>query len=79
MMPQGGIQNESSYSYCAGTKKPCEPCNAPGYNKTLCGPPIPFCYMKDSCEGKLDPTQFVSGLKVVDWKAISEVRFAQVL
>ncbi|CAF1203654.1 unnamed protein product [Rotaria sordida] len=72
LMKQGGIESESTYPYCAGIKKPCEPCNAPGYNKTLCGPPIPFCYIKDSCESRLDSTQFVSGLKVVDWKAIDE-------
>ncbi|CAF1350741.1 unnamed protein product [Adineta steineri] len=72
LIKQGGIEPETAYPYCAGTKTPCEPCNAPGYNKTLCGPPIPFCYIKDSCESKLDSTKFVSNLKVVDWKAINE-------
>ncbi|CAM4941161.1 unnamed protein product [Rotaria socialis] len=72
LMQQGGIEAESTYPYCAGLKNSCEPCNAPGYNKTLCGPPIPFCYIKDSCETKLDSTKFISGLKVVDWKAIEQ-------
>ncbi|CAF1240174.1 unnamed protein product [Rotaria magnacalcarata] len=72
MMHQGGIESESTYPYCAGLKNPCEPCNAPGYNKTLCGPSVPYCLIKDSCESKLDTTKFISGLKVVDWKAINE-------
>ncbi|CAF0991538.1 unnamed protein product [Didymodactylos carnosus] len=72
LIAQGGIANETVYSYCSGLKTPCEPCNAPGYNDSLCGPPIPFCYIKDSCESKLDVTKFVPGLKVVDWKAIEE-------
>jgi cathepsin F len=69
------MEAESTYPYCAGLKTPCEPCNAPGYNKSLCGPPIPFCYIKDSCESKLDPGKFVSDLRVVDWKAINQVKY----
>jgi cathepsin F len=48
------------------------PCGAPGYNKTRCGPPIPYCKLQDSCQAKLDATKFVKNLKVVDWKRISE-------
>jgi cathepsin F len=63
---------EKDYPYCAGINKPCAPCEAPGYNKTRCGPPIPYCYLKDSCQAKLNPAKFVAGLKVVDWKRIGE-------
>ena len=67
----GGIEREEDYPYCSGTGA-CEPCEAPGYNKTKCGPPIPYCLLKDSCQAKLDPSKFVSNLKVVDWKRVSE-------
>lgn len=67
----GGIATEAEYPYCAGINNACEPCEAPGYNKTKCGPPIPYCLLKDSCQARLNKTQFVQNLKVVDWKAIS--------
>ena len=68
----GGIASEESYPYCAGLNTPCTPCGAPGYNKTKCGPPIPYCYLKDSCQAKLKMSNFVPNLKVVDWKLISQ-------
>lgn len=37
-----GLESEESYPYCVGTGK-CFPCMAPGYNKTLCGPPVEYC------------------------------------
>lgn len=67
----GGLSSEGNYSYCAGSGS-CSPCEAPGYNKTKCGPPIPYCYLKDSCQAKFNSSILVPGLKVVDWKAISE-------
>jgi cathepsin F len=69
---KGGITSEKDYPYCSGLKKPCSPCEAPGYNNTLCGPPIPFCYLKDSCQAKLDVGKFVPNLKVLDWKRVSQ-------
>ncbi len=38
----------------------------------LCGPPIPYCLLKDSCQAKFDKSKFVPNLKLVDWKAISD-------
>jgi cathepsin F len=68
----GGIASERDYPYCVGTNKPCMPCEAPGYNKTKCGPPIPYCSLKDSCQAKLNASIFVPNLKVADWKLISQ-------
>ena len=68
---KGGIAAENDYSYCCGTGA-CLPCGAPGYNNTKCGPPVPYCNLKDSCQAKLDPAKFVPHLKVVDWKRIDE-------
>ncbi len=67
----GGMIAESNYSYCAGTGA-CSPCEGIGYNKTACGPPIPYCFLKDSCQAKFNKTQLVPNLNVVDWKAISK-------
>lgn len=67
----GGLVAESNYSYCSGTGA-CQPCEGIGYNKTACGPPIPYCLLKDSCQAKFNKSQLVPNLKVVDWKAISE-------
>lgn len=67
---KGGIETEQDYSYCAGVKKPCLPCSAPGYNKTECGPPVPYCLLSDSCQAKVDPKKFVADLKVSDWKRV---------
>ena len=68
--------SEADYPYCAGleiNKQPaCMPCEAPGYNKAKCGPPIPYCFLKDSCQAKLDPAKFIPNLKVVDWKRTSQ-------
>lgn len=69
---KGGITAEKDYPYCAGVgKNPCQPCEAPGYNKTLCGPPVPYCLIKDSCQSKVDPTKFIPNLKVASWKRTS--------
>ena len=64
--------SEADYPYCSGLDKPCFPCGAPGYNKSSCGPPIPYCFLKDSCQAKLNPDKFVPNLQVVDWKRTSE-------
>lgn len=63
------LQNETIYT--TGT---CYVCPAPGYNKTLCGPPAEYCQESDSCRAKLDKTKFVKGLKVKGWKWFSDVR-----
>ncbi|XP_076472387.1 cathepsin L-like [Babylonia areolata] len=71
----GGLETWEDYSYCSGLggeKGTCFPCMAPGFNKTLCGPPVPYCLKNESCAAKLDPSKFVPGLKIADWKAISE-------
>ncbi|KAK7480078.1 hypothetical protein BaRGS_00028715 [Batillaria attramentaria] len=71
----GGIESWTDYWYCSGIgggKGTCFPCPAKGYNATLCGPKVPYCLKNESCAAKLDPSKFVSGLKVTDWKAISE-------
>lgn len=68
----GGIEYEADYAYCSGLNKPCFPCGPPGYNASECGPAIPYCLLKDSCQAKMDPTKFVKDLKVVDWKQTSE-------
>ncbi|XP_013393976.1 cathepsin L1 [Lingula anatina] len=71
----GGIESEESYPYCAGgggAPGTCEVCPPPGYNNTLCGPPVWFCNMTVSCGHKYNPAKFVPGLKVADWKAIPE-------
>ena len=68
----GGIASEEDYPYCVGTKNPCYPCEAPGYNKTDCGPPIPYCLLKDSCEAKFNASKFVPNLKVADWMRTSQ-------
>ena len=71
---QGGIESWADYAYCSGGEKDgCFPCDPPGYNKTLCGPRIPYCLKNESCAAKIDPAKFVPGLKIVDWKAISKV------
>jgi hypothetical protein len=38
----GGLNSEQAYPYCVGTGQ-CYPCMAPGFNKTLCGPPPSYC------------------------------------
>lgn len=69
---KGGIASEENYPYCVGVDKPCFPCPAPGYNKSLCGPPIPYCKVTDSCQAKFDKKKFVPNLKVIDWKRTSQ-------
>ncbi|KAK7094097.1 cathepsin L-like [Littorina saxatilis] len=71
----GGLELWTDYSYCSGIgggKGSCFPCPAPGYNKTLCGPPAEYCLKNESCAAKVDPSKFVPDLKVADWKAISQ-------
>lgn len=72
MSIQGGIESEADYPYCSGFGK-CFPCVPQGYNKTRCGPAPPSCNKTDSCTSKLDPSKFVSGLKVKSWVAIAKV------
>jgi cathepsin F len=38
----GGLDSDADVPYCAGDGS-CFPCPAPGYNTTLCGPPVPSC------------------------------------
>lgn len=69
----GGLETWKDFWYCSGLgglPGTCEVCPAAGYNWTLCGPPLPYCNMTQSCAAKLDPKKFVPGLKVADWKAI---------
>lgn len=71
----GGLESWTDYGYCSGIgggPGSCFPCPAEGYNKTLCGPPVPYCLKNESCAAKLSPSKFVPGLKVIDWKAVSE-------
>lgn len=77
IMKAGGLSSWDDYPYCCGAvdKKPvdnCDPCPAPGYNTSLCGPPVPYCNMTQSCVAKLDKNKFVKGLKVGSWKAIDQ-------
>ncbi|CAH1774055.1 unnamed protein product [Owenia fusiformis] len=67
----GGIETEEDYPYCCGIgggPGSCFVCQAVGYNKTLCGPPVPWCNV--TCADKINPSKFVPGLKVVGWNAI---------
>ncbi|ESO96545.1 hypothetical protein LOTGIDRAFT_159961 [Lottia gigantea] len=68
---QGGLESWDDYGYCSGNGK-CFVCPAKGYNKTLCGPPVPYCLKNESCEAKIDLSKFVPGLKVTGWNAISK-------
>ncbi len=71
---QGGIEAEEDYPYCSGFGK-CFPCQAPGYNKTRCGPPVPAtsCLKNESCGARINSTRFVSGLQIKSWVAIEKV------
>lgn len=33
---------------------------------------MPYCFLKDSCQAKLNKNKFISDLKVVDWKRTSD-------
>ncbi|XP_071110333.1 cysteine proteinase 1-like [Haliotis cracherodii] len=71
----GGLETWSNYSYCSGIgggPGSCFPCKAPGYNKTYCGPPVPWCLKNESCAAKINPQRFVPDLKVTGWKAVSK-------
>ncbi|XP_033730423.1 cysteine proteinase 15A-like, partial [Pecten maximus] len=75
IMRAGGLETWEDYWYCSGlggAPGTCEVCPAPGFNTSLCGPPIPYCNMSQSCVFKLNKSKFVSGFKVNTWKAISE-------
>lgn len=37
----------------------------------MCGPPVPYCSLKDSCQAKIDSSKFIPNLKIVDWKQTS--------
>ncbi len=69
---QGGIESADNYPYCSGSGK-CFPCVPKGYNKTRCGPAPEYCNQTQSCAAKLNPAEFVSGLKVKSWVAIAKV------
>lgn len=73
----GGLSSWSDYPYCSGdtSKKEsnnCDPCPAPGFNTSLCGPPVPWCNMSQSCVAKLDKSKFVKGLNVTGWQAVDQ-------
>lgn len=73
---QGGIQTWTDYPYCCGIgggPGSCFPCPAPGYNRTLCGPPAEYCLKNESCNARINPSRFVPGLRVSDWQAVSQV------
>jgi len=67
VLKAGGLPKETDYPYCVGDGS-CFPCQAPGYNETLCGPPVEYCNATEfPCkEGKVD-----IAVKIDDWKAIS--------
>ncbi|XP_065898019.1 cathepsin L-like isoform X2 [Dysidea avara] len=67
----GGLASWDDYSYCSGNGK-CFPCPAHGYNKTLCGPPTPYCNMSQSCAAGLKKNKFVPGLKVKSYISIGK-------
>ena len=73
VLVQGGVVSEQNYPYCSGFGK-CFPCEAPGYNKTRCGPPAPYCLKNESCSARLNRSQFVPGLKLKSWVAIDKVK-----
>ncbi|KAK3586760.1 hypothetical protein CHS0354_023488 [Potamilus streckersoni] len=84
VMKAGGLESWDDYPYCCGLgggPGTCFTCPAPSYNKTLCGPPIPWCNMTQSCVFKVDKSKFVPGLKVIDWKLVeqNESAIAEVL
>jgi len=63
----GGLQSEKSYPYCVGDGS-CFPCQAPGYNASLCGPPVAYCNATHwPCRDK--SASFAATIK--DWKALS--------
>ncbi|CAH1788082.1 unnamed protein product [Owenia fusiformis] len=67
----GGIESDKSLPYCSGfggAPGQCFMCQAKGFNKTLCGPPIPWC--NQTCSDVLDRSKFIPGLKVSNWKAV---------
>ena len=61
-----------NYPYCCGVGD-CFPCVPDGYNKTRCGAPPPYCNKTQSCEAKLNSSDFVPNLKVKTWVAIEKV------
>jgi len=71
---QGGIETWDDYGYCCGGgKDPCFVCPMGVWNSSLCGPPMPYCNVTQSCPGKLNRSKFVKGLNVTNWKAVSTV------
>lgn len=64
----GGLVADAVYPYCAGDEKnPCFPCPPPGWNKTLCGPPISYCNETlYPCRENLPKAAHIKG-----WAAIS--------
>ena len=63
----GGIQTWESYPYCMLHEK-CWPCPAPGWNKTICGPPVEYCKKNESCH--FDPAQVA--VKLQSWASLSQ-------
>ena len=71
IMREGGIDPEEAYPYCSGGLKhvtPCYPCPAPGFNETLCGPPVIYC---DAVKYPCRSERSIDAIKVVDWASIS--------
>ena len=62
----GGLQLDSDYPYCM-LNETCWPCEAPGYNATICGPPQPYCKKSDSCH--FDKSK--AAVQVATWASLS--------
>lgn len=71
VMKTGGIEPETDYLYCSGYGN-CYPCVPPGYNTTRCGPAPEYCNKTQGCDTKLNPSDFVPGLKVTSWVAVEK-------
>eukprot|EP00117_Sycon_ciliatum_P030012 scpid11422/ scgid23769/ Cysteine proteinase 1 len=78
LMKAGGIEPDVDYPYCVDG---CFPCAPHGYNVSLCGQKVEYCRKNDSCPAMLRTQDFVPGLQLADWKAIStdETEIAQQL
>lgn len=67
----GGLQADSTYSYCSGTGQ-CYPCPAPGWNNTRCGPPVEYCLKNESCAARFHAEDVLPSTLVASWAAIAQ-------
>ena len=65
ILKAGGVDSEADVPYCAGDGS-CFPCPAPGFNETLCGPPVPSCNQTRNTCGTLRP----ASATITSWRAI---------